>query len=298
MGQIFMYLDQHTDFLRLRNKQLRYFMRFDPRKRCTVQGILSDYEPNSLEHYNFVPRAFAEEVKEELSAFLSTMRDGYDHQPSTGAASNPASVESSGVVPATVVPVGGETFQQKIDVMSLESWLAKGSLVDEERHTARSERVRQQLIVCASLVDKIPNLGGLARTCEIFNVGQLLLGDMKITQDKSFQGVAVTADKWLPMAEVKPTDVASYLGSMRKRGFTILALEQASNSVSLASYKFPEKAVLLLGKEQEGVPAELLNLVDQCIEIPQWGLIRSLNVHVSASIVIWEFTQQQLCGQK
>lgn len=268
-------------------------MRFDPRRRCTVQGILSDYEPSSMEHYNFVPRAFAEEVREELSAFLSTMRDSYDFQPSTTASAPPSSV-----VNAAPLAVQGENFQQKIDVLSLESWLAKGSMVDEEqRHLERSSRVRQSVVVCASLVDKIPNLGGLARTCEIFNIGQLLLGDMKITQDKSFQGVAVTADKWLPMAEVKAEGVAAHLNQMRAQGYTILALEQAANSVGLNEYRFPEKVVLLLGKEQEGVPAELLNLVDQCIEIPQWGLIRSLNVHVSASIVIWELTRQRLCGQ-
>jgi len=52
--------------------------------------------------------------------------------------------------------------------------------------------------------------------------------------------------------------------------------------------------VLLLGREKEGVPVELLQLVDHCIEIPQFGIIRSLNVHVTGAIAIWEYTKQML----
>ena len=69
--------------------------------------------------------------------------------------------------------------------------------------------------------------------------------------------------------------------------YRILAVEQTSNSVSLEAYTFPTHAVLLLGKEKEGIPVEFLHLVDdvrppsprltphtrsQCIQIPQLGL--------------------------
>lgn len=46
--------------------------------------------------------------------------------------------------------------------------------------------------------------------------------------------------------------------------------------------------------EREGIPANLLQLLDVCVEIPQQGVIRSLNVHVSAALLIWEYTQQHL----
>jgi len=51
--------------------------------------------------------------------------------------------------------------------------------------------------------------------------------------------------------------------------------------------------VLLLGREKEGIPVELIHLLDECIEIPQFGVTRSLNVHVSGAILIWEFTKQR-----
>jgi len=58
----------------------------------------------------------------------------------------------------------------------------------------------------------------------------------------------------------------------------------------------PEKCILLLGKEKEGIPVELLQEVTLCVEIPQFGVIRSLNVHVSAAITIWELTKSNAAG--
>ena len=46
--------------------------------------------------------------------------------------------------------------------------------------------------------------------------------------------------------------------------------------------------VLVLGNEKEGIPQEIIELIDNCIIINQFGEVRSLNVHVSAAIMIWE----------
>lgn len=51
---------------------------------------------------------------------------------------------------------------------------------------------------------------------------------------------------------------------------------------------------LFLRNEREGIPANLLQMLDVCVEIPQQGIIRSLNVHVSAALLIWEYTRQHL----
>lgn len=59
-------------------------------------------------------------------------------------------------------------------------------------------------------------------------------------------------------------------------------------------FEWPEKTVLLLGREKEGIPADLLARLQATVEIPQLGLIRSLNVHVSGAIAAYEFTRQGL----
>jgi len=98
------------------------------------------------------------------------------------------------------------------------------------------------------------------------------------------------------MAELQPSDIESFLRARSAEGYTCVALEQSATSVLLPSFQFPRKLVLLLGAEKEGVPVALLNQVDHCVEIPQSGLIRSLNVHVSASILLWEYERQSLLG--
>lgn len=51
--------------------------------------------------------------------------------------------------------------------------------------------------------------------------------------------------------------------------------------------------VLVLGREKEGIPVDIIHVLDACIEIPQLGVVRSLNVHVSGAIALWEYTRQQ-----
>jgi tRNA guanosine-2'-O-methyltransferase len=81
----------------------------------------------------------------------------------------------------------------------------------------------------------------------------------------------------------------------KANGYYIFGLEQTASSVSLETMEFPDQpTILLLGREKEGIPVELLQAVDQCVEIPQLGIIRSLNVHVSGAIAIWEVTKQRI----
>ncbi|GBN54083.1 putative methyltransferase TARBP1 [Araneus ventricosus] len=148
------------------------------------------------------------------------------------------------------------------------------------------------LIVIASLIDRVPNLGGLCRTCEVFGVSEFVIGSLRYTEDKQFQNLAVSADKWVSIKEVKPYMLKEYLTSMKEKGYTLVGAEQTEDSCNLKEYQFPKKSVLLLGHEKEGLPVDLIQLLDVCVEIPQQGVVRSLNVHVSGAILIWEYARQ------
>lgn len=91
--------------------------------------------------------------------------------------------------------------------------------------------------------------------------------------------------------EVKQEDLHQWLLGKRKEGYAILGLEQTSEAVPLPDYKFEKKTIMLLGGEREGIPPDLLNLLDHALVIPQLGVIRSLNAHVSASIALYEYTR-------
>ncbi|KAI3453453.1 hypothetical protein Pfo_010116 [Paulownia fortunei] len=152
---------------------------------------------------------------------------------------------------------------------------------------------RQQIILLASLIDRIPNLAGLARTCEVFRAAGLAIANKNILNDKQFQLISVTAEKWVPVVEVPVGSIKIFLEKKKQEGFAILGLEQTANSIPLDKYNFPTKTVLVLGCEKEGIPVEIIHMLDACIEIPQLGVVRSLNVHVSGAIALWEYTRQQ-----
>jgi tRNA guanosine-2'-O-methyltransferase len=88
----------------------------------------------------------------------------------------------------------------------------------------------------------------------------------------------------------------AWLNARRDEGYYVVGVEQTFSSVKLSDFSFPTNrpTILLLGKEKEGIPVQFLRAVDQCVEIPQLGVTRSLNVHVSAAISIWEYTRQRI----
>lgn len=71
--------------------------------------------------------------------------------------------------------------------------------------------MRNDVIVCASLIDKVPNLAGLARTSEIMNASALIINNKSVIETDEFRGVAVTSEKWLPIYEVIEKDLMKYL---------------------------------------------------------------------------------------
>lgn len=89
-------------------------------------------------------------------------------------------------------------------------------------------------------------------------------------------------------------DLIPFLNMHKRQGYTIVGIEQTSSSQPLHKHaKFPDKTLVLLGDERRGIPVELLNFVDFCVEIPQFGLARSLNVHVCGAVVMWEYLKDQ-----
>lgn len=155
------------------------------------------------------------------------------------------------------------------------------------------EVVRSDLIVVASLVDKPPNLGGICRLCDVLGAGTMTLHDMKVKDNQQFKSVAVTADHWMPMVEVRPENIVEYLRQQKADGYTLIGLEQTDKSVVLdSSLEFPRKSLILLGREKEGVPGELLAELDFCVEINQVGVIRSMNIQTATAVIVHAYSTQ------
>ena len=78
--------------------------------------------------------------------------------------------------------------------------------------------------------------------------------------------------------------------NLRKEGYIVYSVEQAEGSIMLDELKLDKtkKYAIVMGNEVKGVQQEVIDHSDGCIEIPQYGTKHSLNVSVTAGIVIWE----------
>ena len=78
--------------------------------------------------------------------------------------------------------------------------------------------------------------------------------------------------------------------NLRKEGYVVYSVEQAEGSVMLDKLELDKnrKYAIVMGNEVKGVRQEVIDRSDGCIEIPQYGTKHSLNVSVTAGIVIWD----------
>ena len=86
----------------------------------------------------------------------------------------------------------------------------------------RSENKNEsEIIVVASLLEKMPNLANLTRTSEVFGVSELILNNRNIINDSNFKSVSVTAEKWIPIVEIKEKDLIEFLFFKKKLGYKV-----------------------------------------------------------------------------
>ena len=83
---------------------------------------------------------------------------------------------------------------------------------------------------------------------------------------------------------------------LQREGYIVLSIEQVQGSIALQDLHLEKgkKYAVIFGNEVKGVQQEVIDLSNGCIELPQYGTKHSLNVSVTAGIVIWEFARQLL----
>ncbi len=139
------------------------------------------------------------------------------------------------------------------------------------------------------------NIGSIFRSSDAFGVSKVwLTGICASPPNKEIQKTALGATETVEWSYKKnPIEV---INELKNEGFEILAIEQSSLSVSLNSFtpNISKNYLLILGNEVDGVSQEILALCENHLEIPQFGEKKSLNVSVSAGIVLWHFVLHKL----
>lgn len=136
------------------------------------------------------------------------------------------------------------------------------------------------------------NVGAIFRTADATAVSKIYLtGYTPAPQDRFGREVAeisktaLGAENFVSWEQVE--DILSLLEKLKNAGSKIVAIEQSENSVSLYDFKVPDNVVYILGSETAGLSKEIISAADMVVEIPMSGQKESLNVSVTAGVVLY-----------
>ena len=150
------------------------------------------------------------------------------------------------------------------------------------------------LVIVLDNVRSMMNTGSVFRTADAFLLeGIMLCGITATPPHREIHKTALGATESVAWQYFENTTDA--VRQLTAQGYTVLALEQTSGSHNLASFKPQTGAryALVFGNEVHGVEQKVLELCHGCLEIPQFGTKHSLNISVTAGIVIWDFFLKQ-----
>ena len=152
--------------------------------------------------------------------------------------------------------------------------------------TEYQEVEKLDVIIVLDNVRSLSNIGSFFRTADAFRIGEIFLcGITACPPHREIHKTALGAEDSVRWRYFDTTeDACKYL---KENNYVINAVEQIENSVMLNDYLPVERSAYIFGNEVDGVDDEVLPYCDGAIEIPQEGTKHSLNVSVSAGIVMY-----------
>lgn len=146
------------------------------------------------------------------------------------------------------------------------------------------------IILVLDDIRSLHNIGSVFRTADAFLIEKIYLCGITATPpNKEIHKTALGATETVTWEHSK--DVLEVIQNLKAEKITVLAIEQVENAIFLQDFTIEKnkKYALVFGNEVFGVSQEAVAICDGCIEIPQLGTKHSLNISVSAGIVVWDF---------
>jgi tRNA (guanosine-2'-O-)-methyltransferase len=134
---------------------------------------------------------------------------------------------------------------------------------------------------------KMHNTSAVIRSCEVFGIQEAHVIEDKYSQQLD-KKIALGAQKWVDV--IRHDSSKNCIQQLRNEGYKIIATTPHKNDCSLADFKIDEKVALFFGTEKDGLSAEVLNNADGFLKIEMVGFTESLNISVSAAIILRDLT--------
>ena len=161
----------------------------------------------------------------------------------------------------------------------------------EEYHAAK----KTPLVVVLDHVRSLYNVGSIFRTADAFRLaGVCLCGITAVPPHPEIHKTALGAEDSVDWKYFKDTlDAVKWL---KDSDYEVLAVEQCEGSTMLNDFNVEpgKRYAIILGNEVKGVQQSVVDECEGCLEIPQYGTKHSMNVSVTAGIVIWELVKKMM----
>ncbi len=169
----------------------------------------------------------------------------------------------------------------------------ENSELDRKSIETFKQSEKTPLILVLDDIRSLHNIGSVFRTADAFLIEKIYLCGITATPpNKEIHKTALGATE--TVAWEHHENVLHVIENLKTEGIITLAIEQVESAVFLQNFKVKKnkKYALVFGNEVHGVSQEAVALCDGCIEIPQLGTKHSLNISVSAGIVVWDLFKQ------
>ena len=173
----------------------------------------------------------------------------------------------------------------------------KSWLMNERRKKKTEAYYRNKIPDVELLIDNVwdpHNVSAVARTADGLGLSRINLY-YTYNEFPQMQQVgkktSASANQWMRFEKIE--DIASFVTLKKSQGFVFLGTDVGNFAKQLPQFQFPEKCVILLGAEIQGMSPELQVVCDDFIYIPMVGMVTSYNISVAAAIILYEVFRQK-----
>jgi len=172
----------------------------------------------------------------------------------------------------------------------LNSHQLRSSRIEESKKLQR-KITRQPIVLVLDNVLDTYNIGCFFRLADAIAAKKVYLCGPTVTPPNiKIHRASVGTWKWIPWKHYPQT--INCIKQLKTQGYQIIACEQNKNSIDWRKAVYKKPIALILGSESSGIDKKVLKLCHHIVEIPMYGINRSLNVLVAASVLAYSIVTQ------
>lgn len=138
-------------------------------------------------------------------------------------------------------------------------------------------------------VYQLHNTSAVMRSCEVFGIQELNVVEQKFGKRIDTE-IAMGAQKWVDINRFN--SMQNCMDSLREKGYQIIATTPHNDSCMLHEFDVTKRSAIFFGTERDGLSQEVIDQADGYLKIPMVGFTESLNISVSAAIIIQDITNR------